>query len=583
LALCAIVALALVVSACGGSSKSDKGAGTTFGALPTKQDTAGKKGGTLTVLNASDVDSMDPAITYYQFGFNVFFAIQRSLYGFEPDQQLKPSPDLAASAPVVSADGKTVTVKIKPNVKFSPPVNRVVKSGDVKYAIERAFSENVPAPYAGAYFGYIQGAPVAQSGPYKPISGIQTPDDQTLVFKLSKPYGAELAGAMVLPITAPVPKEYAAKYDAKNPSTYGTHQVFTGPYMVKNDSSGNLTGYKPKELISLVRNPNWDASTDYRPAYLDGIEIREGNSDTVAAARRVLRGQKLVVGDFAVPPDVLREAAQSYKDQVLLPPTGGNRYISLNTQVAPFDDINVRKAVIAGVDRDALRLTRGGPAIGDVATHFNAPGLPGFEDAGGVKGFGFDYLSNEKGDPQLAAKYFKAAGMKSGKYEGPAITFAGDSDDPGNKTFLVAADQFRKMGFKLHTQTAQHPDLVTKVCGSPKQKIAVCVNTGWLKDFNDALTMFDLTFNGRNIKPTNNNNYSELNDPKVNAAIDKAAAETDLAARAKAWAQVDRLVMEAAPVVPYVWDRQGNARSKDVKGVINRFNATWDYSFTSLK
>jgi peptide/nickel transport system substrate-binding protein len=389
---------------------------------------------------------------------------------------------------------------------------------------------------------------------------------------------------MVLPITAPVPKEYASKFDKSNPSTYGTHQVFTGPYQVENDKKGNLTGYEPKKLIKLVRNPNWDPKTDYRPAYLNEIDIREGNDDTVAAARRVLRGKGLVVGDFAVPPDVLREASQKFDGQVLLPPTGGNRYISLNTQVKPFDDINVRKAVIAGIDRDALRLTRGGPAIGEVATHFNAPGLPGFEEAGGVKGFPeLDYLANPKGDPKVSAKYFKAAGMKSGKYEGPAISFAGDSDDPGNKTFLVAADQFRKLGFKLKTQTAKHEDLVTEVCGTPKQKIAVCVNTGWLKDFNDALTMFDLTFNGKNIKPTNNNNYPELNDPKVNAAIEKASAETDLKARAKAWAEVDRAVMEAAPIVPYVWDKQGNARSKDVKGVVNRFNATWDYSFTSIK
>ena len=41
-----------------------------------------------------------------------------------------------------------------------------------------------------------------------------------------------------MPITAPVPEEYAKKFDAKNPSTYNTHVVATGPYMVKNDASG---------------------------------------------------------------------------------------------------------------------------------------------------------------------------------------------------------------------------------------------------------------------------------------------------------------------------------------------------------
>jgi peptide/nickel transport system substrate-binding protein len=95
--------------------------------------------------------------------------------------------------------------------------------------------------------------------------------------------------------------------------------------------------------------------------------------------------------------------------------------------------------------------------------------------------------------------------------------------------------------------------------------------------------MFDLTFNGKNIKPVNNNNYSHLDVPEVNEAMDKAAAVTDIEERAKAWAEVDRLVMEQAPIVPYVWDKQGNARSANVKGVVNRFNATWDYAFTSIK
>jgi peptide/nickel transport system substrate-binding protein len=583
LLLSAVFALAVVLAACGSDDDGGGGGGSgEFGALPEEQDTEGKKGGTLTVLNASDVDSMDPAITYYQFGFNVFFAMQRSLYGFEPDQQLEPSPDLAEGDAEITNGGSTVTVKIKDGIKFSPPVNREVTSADVKYAIERAFSENVQAPYAEAYFGFIKGSPPGQTGPYKEFSGIKTPDDKTIVFELEKPYGRQLVGAMALPITAPVPKEYAEKFDKENPSTYGVNQVFTGPYMVENNAEGKLTGYEPKKLIKLVRNPNWDEATDYRPAYLDSIEIRQGN-EPVAASRRVLRGEGLVVGDFTVPVEALRDASQNSPDQVALVPSSGTRYISLNTQVKPFDDPNVRKAVIAGLDRDALRLTRGGPTVGDIPTHFLPPDFPGYEEAGGAEGFGLDYLANEKGDPQLSAKYFKAAGMESGKYEGPPISFAGDSDEPGSKTFQVAADQFREMGFELREQQAKHDDLVTEVCGSPKQKIAVCVNTGWLKDFNDPLTMFDLTFNGDNIKPTNNNNYPELDVPEINKAMDEAAAEIDPAKRAEAWAEVDRLVMEQAPVAPYLWDRQANARSENVKGVINRFNATWDFSHTSLK
>ena len=60
----------------------------------------------------------------------------------------------------------------------------------------------------------------------------------------------------------------------------------------------------------------------------------------------------------------------------------------MNTKLAPFDDVNVRRAVAAGIDREAMRRARGGDAVADIATHFIAPGTPGFREAGGAAGPG---------------------------------------------------------------------------------------------------------------------------------------------------------------------------------------------------
>ena len=57
----------------------------------------------------------------------------------------------------------------------------------------------------------------------------------------------------------------------------------------------------------------------------------------------------------------------------------------------------------------------------------------------------------------------------------------------------------------------------------------------------------------------------------------------DVNARNKAYADIDKMVVEGAPGAPYVWDNQANVRSADVNGVINDFNATWDLAYTSLK
>ena len=59
--------------------------------------------------------------------------------------------------------------------------------------------------------------------------------------------------------TAPIPKEYAAKFDKKTTSDYGFYQAATGPYMFEADGSANIKGkgYTPGRQMRLVRNPNW--------------------------------------------------------------------------------------------------------------------------------------------------------------------------------------------------------------------------------------------------------------------------------------------------------------------------------------
>ena len=64
--------------------------------------------------------------------------------------------------------------------------------------------------------------------------------------------------------------------------------------------------------------------------------------------------------------------------------SGGGRWAALNTKVAPFDNINVRKAVLAGFDRRARCWRSAARRVGTVATHFLPPGMPGFEQAGGA-------------------------------------------------------------------------------------------------------------------------------------------------------------------------------------------------------
>lgn len=580
-----IVAM-LALASCGGSS----GTATTDFPLPTEAPSDAQKGGTIEVLSGSDIDYMDPGASYYQFTFMIHYAMFRPLLSWPPGETKTPQPDLAAEQPTISDDGKTVTFKIREGVKFAPPVDREVTSADVKYAIERGLMPGVANGYIGAYMDGLDGFDAAIEAVEKAptvapdISGIKTPDDQTIVFELTDTSSATLIQALSLPVSAPVPEEYAKQYDSESPSTYGDHVAATGPYMVENDAKGALTGYEPGKEIRLVRNPNWDSSSDARPAYADRITVKEGYADSASASRQILTGEGQLNGDFGPPPSVLREAATRYKEQLSLPTSGGSRYVSLNTQLAPLDDLNVRKAVLAATNREALRLTAGGEAAGAIANHFIPPDIPGFEEAGGFDGTGADFLEKPAGDLALASEYMKKAGYKSGKYDGnDELLMVGDDSASSRQIGEIMLDTFQKLGFKVNYRPVSQEIMYTKFCGTPAAKVAICATTGWLKDFNDAESLLDPTFNGNNILPSNNVNWPQLDVESINDAMAKAALLTDQDERIKAWADIDRQITAQAPALPWIWDNSPVIWSENVAPVINLFNATADLSYTSLK
>jgi peptide/nickel transport system substrate-binding protein len=560
----------VALGGCGSSSSNNKKA---------------SQGGTLTMLTSADVDDkLDPGYSYYQLDFIYTNSTQRAVLGYKPDDISKASPDFAQSYPTASPDGKTVTVKLKKGVRFSPPVSREATSADVKYAMERDFLPQVGNGYAVSYWSDIEGVKAFTSGKAKQISGIQTPDKYTLVLKLTRTTSATAIAAMALPGAAPVPKEYAQKFDKGKLSTYGQHVVGTGPYMVQNDpKTGKITGYQPGRKITFVRNPNWDKATDYRPAYLDRFIFDEGNDPTVGN-RKILSGKGMIGNptDLSPPPAFLKQNL-SKKDNVVPGFYSGRvRYLAFNTTKKPFDNPNVRKAVGAAMDRAGMGLAFGGDFAGTTATHVITPGEIGFDESGGNAGFGYDWLKNPAGDSNLAASYMKKAGFKSGKYSGPSITMVADNSTNQKAAAERALNAFQTLGFKVDFRPVPRSTMFSKFCGVPKTEPEVCPSVGWLKDFADPQSMLDPTFNGKNIVASNNSNWPQLNDPAINKAMGSAEVLTDPTARAKAWAKIDKQVTGTAVVIPWYWDKPPLVKSTDVKAVVSKSNAAWDMSFTAL-
>ena len=136
-----LAVLAMVTAGCAGDD--DGGGGGESAGEPVK-------GGTLRIVNEEDVDFWDTGSAYTVTAWAFARLHVRTLYSFDSSKSAEeanePVPDIAAGPPTVSDDRLTYTFKLRPNVRYAPPVNRAVKAEDFIYAVERQFDKKYPSP-----------------------------------------------------------------------------------------------------------------------------------------------------------------------------------------------------------------------------------------------------------------------------------------------------------------------------------------------------------------------------------------------------------------------------------------------------
>jgi peptide/nickel transport system substrate-binding protein len=280
----------------------------------------------------------------------------------------------------------------------------------------------------------------------------------------------------------------------------------------------------------------------------------------------------------------LESAAADHPGQLTLAPSSAVLYSSLNTQVPPFDDPDVRRAVIAATDRNAMRLAIGGKSAGHLATHFLPPEIAGFEQAGGVDGPRFDFLAAPGGDPEMATRYMRRAGYPSGRYDGDAHpVMVTDTTSQGKRFAEILRQAMESLGIDVDEVQVSRDTMYSTYCNVPAKRVAVCPDVGWVGQFGDGQTVLDPTFNGAAIMPVNNSNWSLLDVPAVNRAIDRAKQVKGQSARARSWGRIDRQITALAPAVPIVWLDISYVSSANVNLVLERSATTPALPMISLK
>jgi len=507
--------------------------------------------------------------------------------------------------PIVSADGLTWTLRLKPGLHYAPPLDQVqIKAQDVIRALEREANPQASAGGYSFYFSVIQGFDDYAAGKADSISGLEAPDDTTLRIHLVHPAG-DLGERLSLPAAAPIPPN---PFDAGaifgvatgHDDADGGFLVATGPYMLQGSQSLDFStppsqqrpasGFVPGRSIVLVRNPSWHASTDaLRGAYVDRIEIATGGTREDAAAA-VDAGRSDLVFDPGPPPQAPDEQIRAYqsdpsKGTISIEPRDFIRYVAMNLAAPPLDDIHVRKAMNLVLDKARLQEIRGGPtateAIGHIALNslennlllnYDPYATPG--DAGSV----------DASRKEMSLSRYD--GNHDGICDAPAcsgLLALGLNTSP---IFIAQAKEIRKemaeIGIRLDLKLVP-PDEAFAKLADPKNHIPLALTISWGKDYLNASNYFVPLFAGTSIGSGAAGNYTLVgatpeqlrswgyqvtNVPGVDDRVDACLIQLG-EAQLRCWADLDQYLMQdVVPWIPY----QSDSHVQVIPGRIVRYS-----------
>ncbi len=528
-----LVAVALLASACGGGSDE-----------PTGTKVAGAKGGQLEVLMLGDFEHLDPQRNYVGSALNFGRLLYRQLTTYKSAPGAAGSelaPDLATNLGTPSDNAKTWTFTLKDGLKYED--GSPITAQDIKYGVERSMS---PLIDSGPQYAkqYLVGG-TEYSGPYsgKGLDSIVTPDAKTIVFHLKQSHG-DFPYTVSLPTFAPVPKAKDTKQNYSN-------RVFSsGPY--------KIDSYVRGKSILLSRNANWGQDT-VRTALPDTIKATFG-LDPAVVDQRIITSAGADANAVTIDTSIQAANVAAVRNQPNLKkrsisgPAPYLRYIAMNTTKKPLNDVKVRKALQYAIDKIAQQTARGGVnAAGEPATTIIAPGIAGHEK--------YDLYAKPEGDPTKAKQMLADAGYPNGF----TATLQTTISQKGKDQAAAFQASMKKIGVTINID-AVDPSVYYTTIGDIKKEPEFVI-AAWGPDWPSASTVIPPLFDGTQIVPQGNQNFSQLNDPAVNAEIVRITGISDQAAAAKEWGKLDRKIMEEhAPIFPLLNDAAIYLVGSNVKG-----------------
>ena len=505
------------------------------------------RGGVLRVATSVNIRTLDPALAYDEAALPIEELVFARLVTW--DKEGRVVPDLAAEVKS-SPDGRTHTFTLRGGLRFHDGSD--LTAADIKRSIERALHPKTPSPAASSYAS-IEGFEAFHKGAAGDLSGVRVEGDRTIIIALREA-DATFLPLMTLGFMAPVCASAGAFADPRSPSL----PCGAGPFRV--------ASWEPDQRIRLVRHEAY-----FQPGkpYLDGIEwLLNVRWST----------QRYKFEDGAI--DYTRELSGTDAALYRADPAWGPRArftlkhatyaLFLNTELPPFDNRAMRRAVAFALDPSVLEKINPTLAPTDRVIPASIPGPPRVSPM-------------RRHDPALALAEMDRAGFRfdrstgRGGYPHPIdlVTFPGGLEQ---QVAEVYQQQLAAIGIRVRLRMVSFPTYLAEVSRRRTTRMGL---TGWNADYPDASNFFEPTLSSKAIQDEGSQNYAFFSNAELDRILDRARAEQDRERRFELYAQAEAIVRDEAPWVPSYGTRMMEIWQPYVQGydphpiLPQRFHEVW--------
>ena len=578
-----VAAVGLTVAACGNSSSStSSGSSAGYGAALTGVVNASTSTtGNVVMEDASALASADPNDTYDATDWNVSRLWARTVLAFAEKPGSSSNTlvaDLGTGLGKSSANNTVWSYTIRSGATFSN--GDAITAEDVAYAIARSGGWGSVITGGPSYYKeYITNTnskagtleTSASQVPSLLPSGI-TVSGQTITFHLNQPV-SDWDYLMTLQETAP----FDTQAGPDKGTSYANNVISSSDYEIKS--------YSPDSQMVLVPNPKYNAASDpngLHKVHASQITLKFNVAqDTID--QDILHGRAQAdLGGVGV--DTSSQATvlsnPTYKKQADDPVTGFEDYLSLNTQVAPLNNLDCRQAIEYGINKAQVQSVAGGTiGAGQIATTIIPPTVLGYVNTN------IYATAGNIGDTTKAKSLVASCQAAEGSNWNPVVNVSAFSDQPKSVDMSNAiVQELNAIGFTSSVKASKFSNWGTTIGNFSWEKSnrVLVANAAWGPDFPDGNGFLQFMVGAAGVNYSSNaSNYAYWADSTFTGYLTKAEQTSDPAARNAVWAAADKYALQQAVVVPLLDSTALDVRSTNATNVYF-MDAYGMYDFASI-